>query len=162
MAELTQLETKLAEVFGLAKAAQDSTQKVIGLVDDDELTKALQRMQQEAVETEKRCVQVAETLDGKKTAVEEKAMETKKEAVEMMKTYLGDDADGLDGLEFMVMAEAAEVGHAEVLAAMNERAGNSEVQDLVDWALPVQQRHFETSREGAVKLAREEDPSSTD
>jgi hypothetical protein len=162
MAELTQLETKLAEVFGLAKAAQDSTSKVIGLVDDDEVTKALERMQEEAAETEKRCVEVTETLDGKKTAVEEKAMETKKEAVEMMKTYLGDDADGLDGLEFMVMAEAAEVGHAEVLGAMNERAGNAEIQDLVEWALPVQQRHFETSREAAVKLAREEDPSSTD
>ena len=40
MAELTTLEEKLAEVTGLAKAAQETTQKVEGLVDDDELTKS--------------------------------------------------------------------------------------------------------------------------
>lgn len=31
----------------------------------------------------------------------------------MMSTYLGDDSDGLDGLEFMTMAEAGEVGHGK-------------------------------------------------
>lgn len=160
MAELTQLETKLAEVFGLAKAAQDSTKKVIGLVEDKEIIQKLEQMQQEAAETEERCASLGETLDGKKTALEEKAMETKKEAAKMMKTYLGDDADGLDGLEFLVMAEAAEVGHAEILGAMNERAGNAEVQELVDWVTPVQARHFETTRESALGLARQEDPSA--
>jgi hypothetical protein len=160
MAELTQIETKLAEVFGLAKAALESTNKVIKLVEDDEVTQSLERMHDEAAEAEKRCAAVAETLDGKKTAVEEKAMETKKEAAEMMKTYLGDDADGLDGLEFLVMAEAAEVGHAEVLSAMNEQARNPEIQELVEWAMPVQKRHFEVTREGALKLARQEDPTS--
>ena len=160
MAELTNLESKLGEVFGLAKAAQDSTTKVIKLVDDDEVSQTLERMRDEAAEAEQRCAAISETLDGKKTAVEEKAMETKREAAEMMKTYLGDDADGLDGLEFLVMAEAAEVGHAEVLAAMNEQARNAEIQELVDWAIPVQQRHFASTREGALKLAREEDPAS--
>ena len=160
MAELTQLESKLGEVFGLAKAAQESTSKVIKLVDDDEVTKTLERMREEAAEAEQRCAAVSETLEGKKTALEEKAMETKKEASEMMKTYLGDDADGLDGLEFLVMAEAAEVGHAEVLGAMNEQAAIPEIQELVEWAMPVQQHHFEVSRESAVKLARQEDPTS--
>ena len=160
MAELTQIETKLAEVLGLAKAAQESTSKVIKLVDDDEITQTLGQMRDEAAEAERRCVAVSETLDGKKTALEEKAMETKKEAAEMMKTYLGDDADGLDGLEFLIMAEAAEVGHAEVLGAMNEQAKNPEIQDLVEWATPVQQRHFELTREGALRLARQEDPVS--
>jgi hypothetical protein len=37
MAELTQLETKLAEVMGLAQAAKDSTEKVKKLVDDEEV-----------------------------------------------------------------------------------------------------------------------------
>ena len=160
MAELTQLESKLGEVFGLAKAAQESTSKVIKLVDDQEVIKTLEQMRSEAAEAEQRCAAVGETLDGKKTALEEKAMETKREASEMMKTYLGEDADGLDGLEFLMMAEAAEVGHAEVLAAMNEQARNSEVQALVDWAMPIQQRHFEITREGALRLARQEDPES--
>ena len=33
----------------------------------------------------------------------------------MMKTYLGEDADALDGFEFLTMAEAGEVGHWSVL-----------------------------------------------
>ena len=54
----------------------------------------------------------------------------------MMKTYLGDDADGLDGLEFLTMAEAGELGHVEIMGRMNEKAGNPAVQELVEWALP--------------------------
>jgi hypothetical protein len=33
----------------------------------------------------------------------------------MMSTYLGDDADALDGFEFLTMAEAGEVGHWSVV-----------------------------------------------
>jgi hypothetical protein len=76
MAEPTQLESKLAEVIGLAQASQDTTRK---------------------------------------------ARETKAEATEMMQTYLGDDADALDGLEFMIMAEAGELGHVEIVDKMNEQ-----------------------------------------
>ena len=89
MAELTTLDEKLAEVTGLAQAAQDATQKVEGLVDDEELLSKLRQMREEAEETERRCTAVAEERDGKKTAILEKARETKSEAVEMMRTYLG-------------------------------------------------------------------------
>jgi hypothetical protein len=73
MAKLTTLEEKLAEVTGLAKAAQEATQKVEGLVDDEELQGQLQRMRAEAEETERRCIQLADERDGKKTAILEKA-----------------------------------------------------------------------------------------
>ena len=85
----------------------------------------------EAKETEERCTQLAEELDGKKTAVLDKARETKQEATEMMRTYLGQDAEGLDGFEFLTMAEAGEVGHWEVLGVLGEKAGKSDVQALV-------------------------------
>jgi hypothetical protein len=160
MAELTTLEEKLAEVIGLAKAAQDATEKIEGLVDDDELAGQLQRMRQEAEETEQRGAEVADHRDGKKTAILEKAQETKNEAAEMMSTYLGSDADDLDGFEFLTMAEAGEVGHWEILGKLNEKAGESEVQELVDWALPIQQRHFQEAREGSLTLAAEEDPNA--
>ena len=45
----------------------------------------------------------------------------------MMSTYLGDDADGLDGFEFLTMAEAGEVGHWAVLRTLNESAGEAEI-----------------------------------
>jgi len=97
MAKLTTLEEKLAEVTGLAKAAQEATQKVEGLVEDEQLQGQLQRMREEAEETERRCIRLAEGRDGKKTAILEKAQETKNEAAEMMSIYLGSDADDLDG-----------------------------------------------------------------
>jgi hypothetical protein len=160
MAELTTLEEKLAEVTGLAKAAQEATEKVESLTDDDELKSKLQQMREEAEETERRCTELAENRDGKKTAILDKAQETKNEGAEMMSTYLGSDSDDLDGFEFLTMAEAGEVGHWEILGKLNEKAGESEVKELVEWALPIQERHLSEVREGSLKLASEEDPNA--
>jgi hypothetical protein len=161
MAELTTLEEKLAEVTGLAMAAQGATEKVSRLVEDEELNRTLMRMNDEAKETEERCTQLADGLDGKKTAVLDKARETKQEATEMMKTYLGSDAEALDGFEFLTMAEAGEVGHWEVLGVLGERAGMSDVKALVEWAVPIQQRHFQEARAGSLRLAADENPNET-
>ena len=158
MAELTTLEEKLAEVLGLAQAAQGATEKVEGLVEDEELAKKLQQMREEAEETEKRCTDLAENRDGKKTAILDKAQETKSEATEMMQTYLTEDSDDLDGFEFLTMAEAGEVGHWAILGKLNEKAGEDELRELVEWALPIQERHFSDVKEGSLKLAADEDP----
>jgi hypothetical protein len=160
MAELTVLEEKLAEVIGLAMAAQGATEKVEGLTDDEELTQKLAQMREEARETEERGTSYAEDLDGKKTAVLDKARETKSEATEMMTTYLEGDVDDLDGFEFLTMAEAGEVGHWTILGKLNEQAGDPRLRELVDWALPIQERHFEDVKAGSLKLAAEEDPTS--
>jgi hypothetical protein len=114
MAELTHLETKLAEVIGLAQAAQDSTRAVAKLVEDEDIKRTLDRMREEAKETADRGERLAGELDGKKTAVLDKARETKAEAKEMMRIYLEEDVDGLDGVEFLIMAEAGELGHVEM------------------------------------------------
>jgi hypothetical protein len=159
MAELTNIDTKVAEVIGLAQAAQGATEKIEKLVDDEALKETLQRMREEAVETEERTTQVVEGFDGKKTAILEKARETKQEATEMMQTYLGQDADGLDGFEFLTMAEAGEVGHWEILGTLNERARHAELGEVIEWATPIQQRHFEEARSGSLQLAAEEDPN---
>jgi hypothetical protein len=163
MAELTALESKLGEVLGLAMAAQDATEKVGRLVEEegehDDLRATLQRMAKEAKETEERTTELASELDGKKTAILEKARETKQEAVEMMRTYLGDDADALDGFEFLTMAEAGEVGHWSVVRTMNQRANLPGLQELVQWVEPIQQRHFQETLEGSVELAADEDPN---
>ena len=157
MAELTQLETKLAEVMGLAQAAKESTAKVKRLVDDEEVRQTLDRMQTEAAETAERCKQLAAELEGKKTALTNKARETKNEAQEMMSTYLSDDVDALDGLEFLLMAEAGELGHVEIVGVMNDQTGDPRIRELVEWARPIQERHFEDTRAASLKLARAED-----
>jgi hypothetical protein len=163
MAEITQLESKLGEVLGLAQAAQGATRKVAKLEGaDDELVAALARMREEAAETEKRCKALAENRKGKKTAIGRKARETKTEATEMLDTYLGDDADALDGLEFLIMAEAGELGHWEIVATMGRKAKDRNVVKLAEWATPVQARHFEAVRAESLRLAEEEDPNETE
>ena len=159
MAELTVLEEKLAEVLGLAQAAKAATDKVSSLTDEPDLSTTLGRMHDEADETESRCTEVAGEIDGKKTAILDKARETKAEATEMMKTYLGEDADALDGFEFLTMAEAAEVGHWAILGKLNETAGEQPIAELVEWALPIQERHFQAVLDGSLALAGQEDPN---
>lgn len=162
MAELTNIESKLAEVLGLAQAAQGATEEVEELEGGSaESAAALVQMREEATETVNRCVEYAGELEGKKTAIMDAARETKQEATEMMKTYLGEDSDALDGFEFLTMAEAGEVGHWEILGRMSEQINDSRLAELVAWALPIQEQHLETVRSCSLALAAEEDALAT-
>jgi hypothetical protein len=163
VADLTNLESKLGEVTGLAMAAKAATSKVITLAKKDghdELIASLERMSSEAEETQERCTELAGSFEGKKTGILEEARETKDKGATMLKTYLGDDSDALDGFEFLTMAEAGEVGHWEVLAEMAKSAGAERVVDLAGWALPIQQRHFDDARTTSQQLAAEKNPSA--
>ena len=164
MAELTKLESKLAEVLGLAQAAKGATQTVKGMLEDgqDEIAERLDRMGEEAQETADRCEQVAGTFEGKKTAILDEARTVKQDATEMMKTYLEGEDEALDGFEFLTMAVAGEVGHWAILRTLNEKAANGEVASLTEWALPIQERHFETVKSTALEIASEEDPEETE
>jgi hypothetical protein len=161
MAELTNLESKLAEVLGLAEASKGAAETVKGMLDEDErdLASRLERIHEDAVETAERCTEVAGSFEGKKTAILDAARETKQEATEMMETYLADEEEALDGFEFLTMAEAGEVGHWAIVKKLNERAGNTAVKDLAAWALPVQEEHLSVILKSALDLAAREDPN---
>jgi hypothetical protein len=116
-------------------------------------------MREESEETERRCTEAADAREGKKTAILDKASETKSEGAEMMKIYLGDDSDELDGFEFLTMAEAGEVGHWAIVKKLNERAGNAALAELTDWALPIQESHLSSVLENSLALAGREDPN---
>jgi predicted Rossmann-fold nucleotide-binding protein len=161
MPDLTTLDEKLAEVLGLAQAAQVATRKVAALArkeKETELLELLSRMGDEAARVEQRCDVAAGTREGLKTAIAKKARETKAEVTGFMKTYL-EDAEALDGLEFLSMAEAGEMAHWEILATLNETADDPEVAKIVKFALPLQQAHVEAVREHSLRLAADEDPS---
>lgn len=106
-------------------AAQAATKKVATLARADKrsgLVATLEKMKAEAKEAEERGQAVADTFEGKKSAILSEAREVKKRGAAMMRTYLDADSDSLDGLEFLTMAEAGEVGHWEILAHLNKRA----------------------------------------
>jgi hypothetical protein len=160
MAELTHLDEKLAEVLGLAQAAQVATKKVATLArqeSDTELLELLERMGDEAAGVEQRCDELAGSRDGVKTAITDKARETKAEVNEFMRTYL-EDAEALDGLEFLSMAEAGELVHWEILSKLNETANDGDIARVVKFALPLQQAHVDAVKEQSLRLAGEQDP----
>jgi hypothetical protein len=161
MAQLTNLESKLGEVVGLAMAAQAATKKVATLARKDKrtgLVVTLEKLQQEAKEAEGRATQAADSFEGKKTAILKEARQVKEKAAEMMDSYLDEESDALDGLEFLTMAEAGEVGHWEILAHLNKRARHSRVQELTAWGIPIQKRHLTDVRASSLELADEQDP----
>ena len=163
MAELTNMETKLGEVIGLAMAAQGAVDRVSKLVEkqgEDELVQRLQTMREEAAQAERSGAELAGSFEGKKTAIMKEAREVKAKAQKMMTTYLDRGSDALDGFEFLTMAEAAEVGHWTVLGEMNKKARNPGVRQLVQAQMPIQKRHFKEVQQASVALATAEDPDA--
>jgi hypothetical protein len=156
MADLTPLDEKLGEVLGLAQAAQAATERVGGMEGAEDFQAELKRMHEQAAETERRTDALVDGLEGKKTAIREKARETKSEAVGMMRTYLKDEEEALDGFEFLSMAEAGELCHWEIVQTMADTLSVDDVSRLADWAVGVQRRHVETVRAASLELAQQE------
>ena len=156
MADLTPLDEKLAEVIGLAQAAQDTTAKVARMEGAEAFREQLDGMAEEAAETERRTDAHVDTLEGRKTAIREKALETKGEAAEMRDAYLEGEEEVLDGFEFLTMTEAGELGHWEIVQTMARTVGDDAVGELAGWAVEVQRRHFDGVRASSLKLAEEE------
>ena len=156
MADLTPLDEKIAEVLGLAQAAQSAAETVGSMEDAEGFANDLQRMREQAAETERRTEELIDGLEGKKTAIREMARETKSEATEMMKTYLAGEEEALDGFEFLSMAEAGELCHWEIVEKMSETLGAADLRALAGWAVGVQREHVETVRHASLELAVQE------
>jgi len=156
MADLTPLDEKLAEVLGLAQAAQTAAETVGAMEDADPFARDLTRMGEQAAETERRTDALVDRLEGKKTAIRDMARETKAEATDMMKTYLDGEQEALDGFEFLSMAEAGELCHWEIVEKMSATIGAGDVQQLAVWAVGVQREHVDTVRRASLELAAHE------
>jgi hypothetical protein len=157
MAELTPLDEKLAEVLGLAQAAQEATKTAAGLEGADDYKDQLATMREQSKETEQRTNALVDTLEGRKTAIRDKARETKQEGIEMMQSYLGgEDADALDGFEFLSMTEAGELAHWEIVQTIAEAVGDTKATELADWAVPLQRGHIDVVHGATLALAAEE------
>jgi hypothetical protein len=160
MADLTNMETKLGEVIGLAMAAQVATERVEKLTKDRQLKKSLQTMRKEAAKAEKDGTAVAAAMNGKKGKILKEARSVKTKGATMMRTYLERGSDELDGFEFLTMAEAGEVGHWAVLEQLNKQAKHAGVGQLVREHLPIQRRHLEEVTAASLTLAAKEDPNA--
>ena len=79
----------------------------------------LQGMKKEAGDHQRRIEQVMQAVSKSEgldeQSIRQNAEETSQKASQMMQTYLGEDPDTLDALEFLCLAEGGEVTHYEVL-----------------------------------------------
>lgn len=149
------LEEQIGECIGLERAAQTAVEELStkGLLEGVE--KPLRRMKEEASDHEDKLdelVQIAKnshSLDV--NAIEQNAEETVQKVSEMMKTYLGEDPDKLDALEFLCLAEGGEVTHYEVLGKLASKARNKKLVTRTRSILNEEKKHLRL----CTRLAKE-------
>ena len=149
------IEEKIGEALGLEKAAQ----KAVGELDSrgllkPEHMKKLSKMKQEASRQEQQMEELvqqlteSDELDSEK--IESTADKTAEKVSKIMETYLGEDPDTQEALEFLCLAEGGEVTHYEVLTSVAKEVKNRKFGTTVRAILKEEQRHLQL----CTKLAK--------
>ena len=143
------LQKKLGEVLGLERAAQKAVDELIAkkLLKSNSKSEA-KEIQEEASTHEEKIQQVVNAFSEDEdvkldvTKVEESAKETEEKAAKIMNTYLGENPDTSEALEFLCLAEGGEVSHYEVLKSICENFDNKKALTFVKSILKEKQRHL--------------------
>jgi ferritin-like metal-binding protein YciE len=147
MADKEMIQEKIGEALGLEKAAQKAVEQLDsrGLLKSEHMDK-LSKMKQEASTQEKEMeelIQVLAESDGLEPSnIEEKAQETAEKVSKIMETYLGEEPDTQEALEFLCLAEGGEVAHYEVLASIAKDVKNKKFGTQVRAILKEEKRHL--------------------
>ena len=156
MADQEMIQEKIGEALGLEKAAQKAVEDLDsrGLLKPGQMKK-LSKMKEEASQQEQEMQDLVEDLvqsDGfDKDTIDEKAEETAEKASEIMETYLGDEPDNQEALEFLCLAEGGEVTHYEVLNSISKDVKNKKFGTKVRSILKEEKRHLDL----CTKLAKD-------
>ena len=143
------LEQKIGEALGLEKAAQVAVEELSakGLLDEGGMKDKLQTMKKQANNHQTNLegfVQALSESEGLSPEnIQTTAQETEKKAAEIMKTYLGEDPDSSEAIEFLCLAEGGEVTHYEVLNAMTKGIKNKKFGTKVKAILAEEKRHLQ-------------------
>jgi ferritin-like metal-binding protein YciE len=161
MAEKEKLEEQIGEVLGLEIAAQKAVEELSSkeLLDKRGLKGKIQGMKKEAGDHQRRIEQVmqglAESEGLDQQSIRRHAEETSQKASQMMQTYLGEDPDTLDALEFLCLAEGGEVTHYEVLDELAKEVKDKKFASEVKSILREEKQHLQL----CTQLARENSSS---
>jgi rubrerythrin len=161
MANLQKLEQKIGEALGLEKAAQAAVEELSakGLLDEGGMKDKLQTMKKQANNHQANLEELIPALESEGLSsekIQNAATETEQKAAEMMKTYLGEDPDSSEAIEFLCLAEGGEVTHYEVLSAMTKGVKNKKFGTKVKAILAEEKRHLQL----CTRLARQTATSS--
>ena len=150
------MNKKIGEAIGLEIAAQKSVDELVskGLL-NAEHEKKLRPMQEEANtqqnEMEALVKEIAEGEGFDLENINSVSEETAQKASKIMETYLGEEPDTQEALEFLCLAEGAEVTHYEVLASVAKEVKSRKFGTQVKNILKEEQNHLEM----CTKLAKQ-------
>jgi hypothetical protein len=161
MADMEMIQEKIGEALGLEKAAQKAVEELDsrGLLKPEHMKK-LSKMADEASTQEEEMQTLVEELSESEgfdpSEIEEKAEETAEKASKIMETYLGDNPDTQEALEFLCLAEGGEVTHYEVLTSVAKEVKNKKFGTKVRSILAEEKRHLALCTKLAKTNASEE------
>jgi hypothetical protein len=118
------IEKKIGEALGLEMAAQKAVEELSskGLLDKGGMKDKLDKMRKQAnnhqTALEELMGNLSESAGLDSSNIQETANETAQKASQIMNTYLGENPDSSEAIEFLCLAEGGEVTHYEVLSAM--------------------------------------------
>jgi ferritin-like metal-binding protein YciE len=104
---------------------------------------------QRRIEQVMQAVSESEGLD--EQSIRQNAEETSQKASQMMQTYLGEDTDTLDALEFLCLAEGGEVTHYEVLGELAKEVKDKKFGSEVKSILREEKQHLQLCTQLARK-----------
>jgi hypothetical protein len=161
MANLQKLEQKIGEALGLEKAAQAAVEELSakGLLDEGGMKDKLQTMKKQANNHQANLEELIPALESEGLSsenIQNAATETEQKATEMMKTYLGEDPDSSEAIEFLCLAEGGEVTHYEVLSTLTKGVKNKKFGTKVKAILAEEKRHLQL----CTRLAKQTATSS--
>ena len=148
MANQEMIQEKIGEALGLEKAAQKAVEDLDsrGLLKPEQMKK-LSKMKDEASQQEEEMEDLIKELvesDGfDQKTIDQKAEETAKKVSKIMETYLGEEPDNQEALEFLCLAEGGEVTHYEVLKSVSKDVKNKKFGTKVTSILKEEKRHLD-------------------
>lgn len=154
---IKKLEEKLGEVLGLERAAQNAVEELTTtrkLLKSDKKDMS-KEIQDEAKSHEDQLQEVISKLSEDedikldKDSVEDTSKETEKKLAKMMKTYLGEEPDTSEAIEFLCLAEGGEVIHYEVLSEICKNFDEKKLSTTVKSILKEEQDHLKRCLEMA-------------
>jgi hypothetical protein len=130
-----------------------------GLLDEGGMKDKLQNMKKQANTHQANLEELIPALESEGIGsenIQKAAQETEQKAAEMMKTYLGEDPDSSEAIEFLCIAEGGEVTHYEVLSALTKGVKNKKLATKVKAILAEEKRHLQL----CTRLAKQTATSS--
>jgi len=159
-AEKEKLEEKIGEALGLEMAAQKAVEELgsKGLLDEAGMKAKLNKMRKEANNHQTKLEVLVQKLSQSQGLnpenIQSTALETEQKASQMMNTYLGDEPDSSEAIEFLCLAEGGEVTHYEVLSTMAaKKVKNKQFSTAVNSILREEQRHLQLCTRLAKQVA---------